>query len=89
MWLQLAFILYSVTCLALPESRTSSRTFQRSVQYSPDAGRANAVKEAFLFAWNGYHTYAFPNDELHPVSNGYGNSRFVIKLCYYLHIFQS
>lgn len=37
--------------------------------------RANAVKEAFQHAWDGYKKYAFPHDELHPVSNGYGNSR--------------
>ena len=37
--------------------------------------RADAVKEAFEHAWNGYYTYAFPNDELHPVSNTSGNSR--------------
>ncbi|OJD32067.1 glycoside hydrolase family 47 protein [Diplodia corticola] len=39
------------------------------------AGKADAVKDAFNFAWNGYYTYAFPHDELHPVSNGFGDSR--------------
>lgn len=39
--------------------------------------RAAAVKEAFQFAWDGYYKYAFPHDELHPVSNGYSDSRFV------------
>ena len=43
----------------------------------PNSERADAVKEAFTHAWNGYYTYAFPNDELHPVTNGFGNSRFV------------
>ena len=37
--------------------------------------RADAVKASFLHAWNGYQQYAFPNDELHPVSHGFGNSR--------------
>ncbi|KAF4637790.1 hypothetical protein G7Y89_g289 [Cudoniella acicularis] len=37
--------------------------------------RADAVKEAFTFAWNGYKKYAFPHDELHPISNGYSDSR--------------
>lgn len=41
----------------------------------PNVERANAVKEAFEVAWNGYYEYAFPNDELKPVSNGFGNSR--------------
>ena len=33
------------------------------------ANRAAAVKEAFDFSWNGYYTYAFPNDELHRKSS--------------------
>jgi len=37
--------------------------------------RAQAVKDAFQFAWNGYYDFAFPNDELHPVNNSFGNSR--------------
>lgn len=39
------------------------------------AYRAHAVKQAFEDAWEGYYKYAFPNDELLPVTNGYGNSR--------------
>lgn len=39
------------------------------------AQRAAAVKEAFQFAWDGYYKYAFPNDELLPVSDGFSNSR--------------
>lgn len=37
--------------------------------------RADAVKEAFVYAWDGYMDNAFPNDELHPVTNGSSNSR--------------
>jgi mannosyl-oligosaccharide alpha-1,2-mannosidase len=37
--------------------------------------RADAVKAAFEYAWNGYKTYAFPHDELHPISNSYSDSR--------------
>jgi len=37
--------------------------------------RAEAVIEMFRFAWNGYYTYAFPNDDLKPVNNSFGNSR--------------
>lgn len=37
--------------------------------------KADAVKEAFQHAWDGYMKYAYPHDELHPVSNGYGDSR--------------
>lgn len=39
--------------------------------------KADQVKDAFKFAWDGYYEYAFPNDELHPVSNTFGNSRLV------------
>jgi mannosyl-oligosaccharide alpha-1,2-mannosidase len=37
--------------------------------------RAEAVIEMFRFAWKGYYTYAFPNDDLKPVNNSFGNSR--------------
>jgi mannosyl-oligosaccharide alpha-1,2-mannosidase len=40
-----------------------------------DYFRANAVKDAFSFSWNGYMTFAFPHDELHPVSNSFSDSR--------------
>lgn len=50
---------------------------RQSDQSATNKDRADAVKEAFQFAWDGYYTYAFPNDELHPISNGFGNSRLV------------
>lgn len=37
--------------------------------------RADAVVEMFRFAWHGYQTYAFPNDELRPQNNSFTNSR--------------
>lgn len=37
--------------------------------------RAEEVIEMFRFAWHGYYTYAFPNDDLRPVNNTFGNSR--------------
>lgn len=36
--------------------------------------RANAVKETFQVAWNGYHAYAFPNDQLLPVNDSFDNT---------------
>lgn len=39
--------------------------------------RAQAVIDTFRLSWAGYSTYAFPNDELHPVTNTFGNSRYV------------
>lgn len=53
----------------------------RSVTYDASSAqsqkRANAVKEAFQFAWDGYYQYAFPHDELHPVTNNFSDSRFM------------
>ncbi|CAD6499805.1 BgTH12-03912 [Blumeria graminis f. sp. triticale] len=48
---------------------------QRQVGIDKNQARANAVKEAFLHAWDGYYRYAAPNDELHPVTNSFSNSR--------------
>lgn len=44
--------------------------------YSSESQRAQAVIDAFRFAWDGYSEYCFGNDELHPVSNTCGNSRY-------------
>jgi len=51
------------------------RPERKRIQYRVDQDRANGVKEAFQFAWDGYHKYAFPHDELKPVSRGFGDSR--------------
>ncbi|KAK7547123.1 glycoside hydrolase [Phyllosticta citricarpa] len=58
-----------VGTLSYPQHATRESTA------GPNKERADAVKEAFQFAWNGYYTYAFPNDDLHPISNTAGNSR--------------
>lgn len=60
------------SCNALPEV---SQT-QLGAATTPQQ-RAQAVKDEFSFAWDGYHKHAFPNDELLPVSNGYSNTRSV------------
>jgi mannosyl-oligosaccharide alpha-1,2-mannosidase len=39
--------------------------------------RAQAVIGAFRTSWEGYYEYAFPNDELKPVTNGFSNSRYL------------
>lgn len=43
----------------------------------PGVDRAQAVVDAFRLSWEGYFQYAFPNDELKPVTNGFSNSRYV------------
>jgi mannosyl-oligosaccharide alpha-1,2-mannosidase len=42
--------------------------------------RADAVKSVFKSAWEGYYKHAFPEDELHPFFNTYGNSRCVTRV---------
>jgi len=37
--------------------------------------RAQAVVDTFKLSWEGYYKYAFPNDELKPVTNNFSNSR--------------
>lgn len=44
---------------------------------SPDAAKAQAVKEVYQESWRGYYQYAFPNDTLNPVSETYQNDRLV------------
>ena len=46
---------------------------------SPDQ-RAQAVIDTFRISWDGYRQYAFPMDELRPVSNNGSNSRYVSNL---------
>lgn len=75
MRIQDVFVLLVVSTIASPLNGGREHNMRRYVQYKVNHQRADAVKEAFTFAWSGYYRYAFPNDELHPVSNGYGNSR--------------
>lgn len=37
--------------------------------------RQDVIKTAFRFAWKGYRRFAFPQDELRPVTAGAFNSR--------------
>jgi hypothetical protein len=43
--------------------------FDAPGQHVDWAARANAVKQAFAHAYHGYETYAFPEDELLPLTN--------------------
>jgi mannosyl-oligosaccharide alpha-1,2-mannosidase len=58
-----------LTALALA-GHASALPSKRDTQ----AQRANAVKEAFQTAWDGYYTYAFPHDQLHPEDNTFDDS---------------
>ncbi|KAJ8106503.1 hypothetical protein OPT61_g9490 [Boeremia exigua] len=43
--------------------------------YAPPVNRSQAVIDVFKLSWEAYYEHAFPNDELHPVTNTSGNSR--------------
>ncbi|CAF9905603.1 MAG: hypothetical protein GOMPHAMPRED_003282 [Gomphillus americanus] len=60
----------------IPSSQAvSGRAAEVRDDPAPVSDRAAAVKEAFEHAWNGYYTYAFPDDELRSVSNVGINTR--------------
>jgi mannosyl-oligosaccharide alpha-1,2-mannosidase len=66
--------------LALPANDPFSLHAAETVekrQYSRPEVRAQAVVGAFKLSWDGYYKYAFPNDELKPVTNGFDNSRYL------------
>ncbi|KAJ8507991.1 hypothetical protein ONZ45_g9694 [Pleurotus djamor] len=58
---------------ATPTNRFPEELFQPGASQTNDelwAERANAVKEAFRFAYRGYEEFAMPHDELLPLSDG-------------------
>jgi mannosyl-oligosaccharide alpha-1,2-mannosidase len=65
-----------IPSLSSPLPDESQQLPKRDVQFRVQKSRADAVKEAFQFAWDGYYTYAFPADELNPITRGKGYSRF-------------
>ena len=77
-------LLLTVPALAFPEYRDVPKRdgnlirseYPVKSRRSTEDDRAAAVIEGFRHAWAGYKQYAFPNDELHPVSNTFGNSRY-------------
>lgn len=71
--LSLAALGLAGSALAYPHPDTNPILCRETESTSQQ--RADAVAEAFQHAWDGYMKYAFPHDELHPVSNGYGDSR--------------
>ncbi|KAL9092054.1 MAG: hypothetical protein Q9159_001053 [Coniocarpon cinnabarinum] len=83
----LASALLAQTCVALPSTKSPLPKIQHVARQTPVYGnvtlseRAQAVKNAFQFAWDGYFQNAFPADQLNPTSltsqnprNGWGAS---------------
>lgn len=74
----LAVILPFVSAVPAKSSHEQPNLAQEKRQYNPPPSyRAQAVVDTFRLSWAGYYTYAFPNDELKPVTNSFGNSRCV------------
>ena len=67
-------VLLNAVC-AKPVGWSNGAQEKRQYDAPPAADRAQAVIDTFRLSWEGYHTYAFPADELKPVSNNAGNSR--------------
>ena len=60
---------------AKPVGLSNDAQERRQYDPPPEVDRAQAVIDTFRLSWEGYHTYAFPGDELKPVTNTAGNSR--------------
>lgn len=58
----------ALTSLALPAVNQNQNRFN-ILSGLADGDKPQAIKDAFTHAWNGYQTYAYPMDELRPVSN--------------------
>ncbi|KAI1291455.1 glycoside hydrolase family 47 protein [Xylaria venustula] len=61
--------------LVSPAAVSASPLARRGPSYVTHQDRADGVKEAFQRSWDGYYTYAFPNDSLMPISKSYTNDR--------------
>lgn len=72
----LALAALVATAFALPKHAAADvKGYPKRADLPPSEERAQAVIDTFRIAWDGYYKYAFPNDELKPVSNGFSNSR--------------
>ena len=82
-----AMVLYHVCGLALPQPGSTQYEYlasrdrevrglqSRAANTTLEQERANAVKDAFTFAWNGYFSKCKGQDELEPVTNTCLNPR--------------
>ena len=68
---------FAGAALAAPHGESLFERRGRPDNHTLNRERADAVKATFEFAWDGYQKYAFPHDELHPVSNTFSDSRYV------------
>jgi mannosyl-oligosaccharide alpha-1,2-mannosidase len=75
-------ILLALAAVTSAAPSTSSGNTCKKVQYDFPKGtnkhdpRAEAVKQAYAREWREYSKYAFPNDELLPLSHNYTDDLF-------------
>lgn len=65
----------ALDCLIAAQAVTIQGKAFKAPTYKTNTNRADAVKEAFNFAWKGYIDHAFPHDSLKPVDNSYTDDR--------------
>ncbi len=73
-----AWALSAVLLLPAVAARLPHHVLEERQDYAPPVNRSEAVRKAFRLSWKAYYKYAFPNDELYPVSRSFGNSRYTI-----------
>ena len=71
-----AVVGFTAQVAASPTSqRRETGYYPTKPEYVANATRANAVKEAFRTAWDGYYKYAYGHDSLRPVTNTFADDR--------------
>jgi len=71
-------VLGALALLPFAFALPSGQDVNAKQQNARQVDRAQAVVDTFRISWDGYYTYAFPNDELKPATNLGTNSRCVI-----------
>ena len=74
----LALVSYALAAPSKLARRTPTRSYADDPierRYDVNAARASAVAQTFQIGWDGYYEFAFPNDELDPVTNTFENPR--------------
>ena len=70
------FRAYCVGLLGVTSYVSAGPTRRRAAPtYKAYPERAQAVKEAFQFSWDGYYSHALGHDSYKPISNGYEDDR--------------
>ena len=75
--LALAVITHASAATAQQSGQTCNQVqFNFPAGTNVNSSRAQAVKMAYVREWNQYSQYAFPNDDLLPITHSYTNDLF-------------